>query len=190
MAGATLEFDNRIALDAINAAAAALNDPERVLRDMGAHLMIVHRERFARQAAPDGTPWQALSPRYLRRKKKNKDKILQLEGDLRGNLRFQVSPNELLFGTNTKYAAIHHFGGEIKRKPAERSLYFRQGRDGTVGNRFVTKNKSNFAQQVNIGAYTIAIPARPWLGTSDSDDEDLVAIALSHIDRALSGATS
>jgi phage gpG-like protein len=157
---------------------------------MGEHLMIVHRERFARQAAPDGTPWQALSPRYLRRKKKNKGKMLQLEGYLANTLRYQISPNELLFGSNRPYAAIHQFGGEIQIAARSQRAYFRQGKNGTVGNQFTQKKKSNFTQWVTLGAYTIRIPARPFLGTSDADNDALVAIALRHIDRALSSATS
>jgi hypothetical protein len=43
-----------------------------MLRDMGEYRMIAHDARFASQSVPDGTPWQALSPRYLKRKRKTR----------------------------------------------------------------------------------------------------------------------
>lgn len=185
MAGATLEFDSSAALAAINQAAAAMGDPDPLLRDMGEYLMIAHDARFASQTAPDGTPWQALSPRYQRRKPKNQDKILRLDGYLANTLRYQVGGGELVFGSNRPYAAIQHFGGEIAIAARSQQAYFRQDKSGAVGNRFVNKRKSNYAEWVSMGAYSIRIPARPFLGTSEADDNELTRIALQYISRAL-----
>jgi phage virion morphogenesis protein len=189
MAGVTLEFDNRAALAVMQRAAEAMRDPAPMLRDMGEYLMLAHDARFATKTAPDGSPWQALSPGYLKRKKKNRDKILVLDRYLSNTLRYQVGGDELVFGSNRPYAAIQHFGGEIQIAARSQQAYFRQGKDGEVGNRFVQKKKSNFAQWVTLGAYTIRIPARPFLGTSPQDDDELLAIAQRHLDNALSGAT-
>ncbi len=189
MAGVTLEFDSQHVLAAINAAAEAMGNPAPMLRDMGEYLMIAHDARFASQTAPDGTPWQALSPRYLKRKRKNKDRILFLDGYLANTLRYQVGAGELVFGSNRPYAAIQHFGGEIDVAARSQQAYFHQAKDGEVGNRFVSKRKSNFAQWSTIGAYKIRIPARPFLGTSDADDSELVLIALKYLTRALYAQT-
>lgn len=185
MAGVTLEFDNAAALAYIQAAADALGNPEPLLRDMGEYLLIAHDTRFASQSAPDGTPWQALSPSYLRRKRKNQDKILRLDGYLANTLRYQVSGGELLFGSDRPYAAIHQFGGEIQIAARSQQAYFRRdGKTGEVGNRFVAKRKSNFAQWVSMGPYSIHIPARPFLGTSSADDEELLTIAQDYLRNA------
>ncbi len=182
MAGATLEFDAVAALAVVNEAAAGLADPAPMLRDIGEYLLIAHDQRFASQASPDGTPWQALSPRYLKRKKKNQDKILVLDGFLKNTLRYQVNNNELLFGTNRIYGAIHHLGGTIDIAARSQQAYFRQdGRSGNVGNLFVNKKRSNFAQWVTIGAYTIQIPARPWLGISDDENYAIAGIAMRYL---------
>ncbi|EPL63721.1 bacteriophage protein [Stutzerimonas stutzeri B1SMN1] len=182
MAGVTLEFDAVAALAVVNEAAAALADPAPMLRDIGEFLMIAHDQRFASQASPDGTPWQALSPAYLKRKKKNRDKILVLDGFLKNTLRYQVNNNELLFGTNRIYGAMMHFGGSIDVAARSQQAYFRQdGKSGEVGNLFVSKRKSNFAQWVTIGAYTIQIPARPWLGISDDDNYAIAGIATRYL---------
>lgn len=100
MAGATLEFDATAALAVINEVAQAMGRPEPLLRDIGEYLMIAHDQRFSSQTSPEGTPWQALSPRYQRRKRKNGDKILVLDGYLKNTLRYQVNGDELLFGSN------------------------------------------------------------------------------------------
>ncbi|WP_312481050.1 phage virion morphogenesis protein [Stutzerimonas nitrititolerans] len=182
MTGVTLEFDSAGALAVINEAAAAMGNPVAMFRDMGEYLLLAHDRRFASQTAPDGTPWQALSPRYQRRKKKNQDKILVLDGYLMNTLRYQASSEELLFGTNRRYAAIHHYGGDIEIAARSQQAYFRQdGRSGEVSNQFVSRRRSNFAQWVTIGGYTITIPARPLLGTSDDDNYALVNIAMKYL---------
>ncbi|MCY1366751.1 phage virion morphogenesis protein [compost metagenome] len=182
MAGVTLEFASQAVLAVINEAAEAMGNPDPMLRDMGEYLLIAHDARFASQTAPDGTPWQALSPRYQRRKRKNQDRILVLDGYLANTLRYQVGGGELVFGSNRPYAAIQHFGGEIQIAARSQQVYFRQdGKTGEVGNRFVKRKASNFAQWVSMGAYTIRIPARPFLGTSEADDYALVNIAMKYL---------
>lgn len=184
MTGATLVFDATAASRVISALTAQLEDPNPMLRDMGEYLVIAHLQRFDKQVSPDGTPWQALNPRYVKRKKKNKDKILQLDGYLKNLNRYQVENGELLFGSDRKYAAIHHFGGDIKMPARTADVFFKQDKAGNVKNKFVKKKSSNFAQSVNIGAYTIHIPPRPWLGTSTEDENELVAIAQRHLEKA------
>ncbi len=189
MAGATLQFDSQHVLAAINNAVEAMGNPRPMLRDMGEYLMIAHDARFASQSAPDGTPWQALSPAYLKRKRKNKNRILFLDGYLSNGLRSQVIGDELFFGSNRPYAAIQHFGGEIDVAARSQQTYFRQhATTGEVGNRFVKKRKSNFSQWATIGAYKIRIPARSWLGTSDENDQELQLIALKYLTTALYGS--
>jgi len=188
MAGATLEFDSRAALDTIREAAAALGSAEPILRDIGEELMIIHDKRFAAEQTPAGVKWAPLSPAYQQRKKKNRDKILQLDGYLKNLLRYQVVDGELQFGSDRPYAAIHNFGGDIKRKARTATVYFKQDKDGNVGNRFVRAKKSNFAQDVKIGAYVIKMPAREFLGTSAEDDIRITEIAFEHLQRALGGA--
>lgn len=188
MAGITLEWDGRRALDVLNAGSAALGDPSGLLQDIGVLLLNIHRRRFQAQVSPDGTPWQPLSPAYLRRKRKNRDKILTLDGHLRNLLRYQLDGSELLFGSDRPYAAIHHFGGTIQRQARSSTVYFRQNeRTGEVGREFVPRRRSNFAQDVQIGPYTIQMPARPWLGTSSQDDDTILQRVERYLQRALRG---
>ena len=61
------------------------------------------------------------------------------------------------------YAFYNEFGATVEVPERTQTLYFKRKRDGTVGNRFVRKDKSDFAQDVAVGGYTITIPARPFM---------------------------
>jgi phage virion morphogenesis protein len=114
MAGATLHID----IDAkplqaqLEALAERAGSLEPVFSDFGEYLLNRHRARFAQQVSPDGEAWAPLSPRYKARKPKNKNKLLVLEGHLRGLLRYQTGPAGLEFGTSLVYGAVHQFGHE------------------------------------------------------------------------------
>lgn len=59
---------------------------------------------------------------------------------LKDSMTHNVLPNGLEIGTDVKYGAIHHFGGEIKHEASTRRTYFRQDqRTGLVGNNVCTK---------------------------------------------------
>ncbi|HCM5055680.1 TPA: hypothetical protein N3K48_001516 [Klebsiella aerogenes] len=59
-------------------------------------------------------------------------------------------------------AATQEFGGAIDVPEQTREVYFKQNKNGSVGNKFVRKEKANFAQTVFIPAHTIVIPPRPY----------------------------
>jgi phage virion morphogenesis protein len=163
MTGVTYQFDNKAVLRQLNATAAVLGTPDPILRDMGGYLMEAHRLRFAAQQTPDGKPWTPLSPRYKARKEKNKDKILILRGHMMETLRYQIDAEGLLFGSDRIYAALMHFGGIIKRTSR--------------------KKKSTSADDAAKGG--AVFPARPFVGTSAEDDEELLAIAKRHMEAAI-----
>jgi phage virion morphogenesis protein len=184
VAGASIQFeyDNQAVLARIRQIATTLGTPEPLLRDFGEVLLESTEQRFSTQQSPDGVPWQALSPRYQMRKHLNADKILTLRGYLGGGMRYQVSGDTLAVGTNSKYGAIHQFGGEIHIAARSQQVYFKQDKSGEVGRLFVKKAKSNFAQWVTIGAYTIKIPARSFLGVSQADEAAMLAKAAERLE--------
>lgn len=191
MAGASLALDYRDALQVLLAIEETVKFPQAMLQDMGEKLLELHQQRFTEQKSPDGTPWQSLSARYQKRKRKNADKILTRDGHLRNTLRWQVNANQLLFGTDRDYGAIHQFGGTIQIKSRPQQAYYRTKRnsDGKteVGNQFVSKKKSNFSRWHTLPNYSITIPARPWLGISATDTERLLEIARQSFQRKTGG---
>lgn len=148
MSGSSLKLDihysQREATDALRRLAVAGGDMEPAFRDIGEALLNSHQERFERQESPDGDRWEPLSDRYLARKKKNRDKILILEGDLRDLLRYQASQDALELGTDRIYGASHQFGDDSR-----------------------------------------GIPARPFLGLSDDDQQIVLDILSDHLKSAL-----
>ncbi|MBY6223569.1 phage virion morphogenesis protein [Ferrimonas balearica] len=79
------------------------------LTDIGAMLELSHRERWG--LAPDGTPWQPLSPTTQQLKPRHKENPLRLNDLLRDTLAYQVQSDTLRFGSNLVYAALHQLGG-------------------------------------------------------------------------------
>lgn len=167
----TLEAEQHgLALDRLTAKLADLHEP---LMEFGEVLVTSTHERFTQAVAPDGTPWAPLAPRTLKRKRG--PGILRESLHLMGSMRYQLDGGDLLFGTNVPYARIHQLGGIIKHRARKGTVYFhRQGDD--VGHRFVPRKRSNFAQDVTIGAHETEMPARPFLGLSRNDQAQFASI--------------
>ena len=164
MTGATLEYDNSAAQDLLGRLQEKLGDLKPALQDIGEYLIIAHNQRFKDQVAPDGTPWAPLSPSYQRNKTKNKNRILVFNGYLENSYRYQVGNNELDFGTNDPNAAHHHFGTKpytIKPK-TKKALAF----GGVV------------VKKVNHPG----LPARPLIGVSEADNEEILTLLNEHLE--------
>lgn len=144
---------------------------------IGERLMESTRDRFKTQVAPDGTPWVPLKPATVRRKKYNPDKILTLRGYLRGGIHWQaLDGNTVQVGSNLKYAAIHQFGGEIQMPSRQATVRYRSVAGKVL---FASrKHKKATERQVTIPAHSITMPARPFLGISASDDQEIRQIIL------------
>lgn len=85
-------------------------------------------------------------------------------------------------GTDVEYGAIHHFGGEIKYEARMRRTHFRQDqRTGLVGNKFVRKARSNFMQESQGKAYKVNMPRRPFLGLTETDEQEVLSLIVEHL---------
>ena len=169
MAGTHLTIDKAelARLDAFMAEQAA-RDPSGLMPRLGEYLQGSTQARFKTQTAPDGTPWAPLKQRYARRKRYNKDTVLTLRGYLRSYIHYQIPDAQTVeVGSNQKYAAIHQFGGEIRAKGG--SLRFRLANGG-----FATVQK-------------VTMPARPFLGISDDDRDDILDIIQARIQARTQG---
>ncbi len=187
MAGSMLEVsvDTSLASKALGDLIERLGDLTTPLNDIAEYLHQSTDDRFRQQVAPDGSPWAPLAPSTLARKKGSR--ILRAKGTLQDTLRHNVSSNELSFGTDRIYGAIHQFGGKVQYAARSQQVYFRRGKDGSVGNRFAKKSKSNFAQWVTRGAHDAEIKARPYLGMSSEDDIEVLAIIHEYLSEQVNG---
>lgn len=172
MAGANLTIDTVITgPDVLARMDQALGNTAPLLARIGEYLQDATRDRFKSQSGPDGSGWQPLQPRYQRRKKQNKDKILTLRGYLRGQIHWQPDGDDAVrVGTNAKYGAIHQFGGTIQQPARQSTVHFGAGKAKHL---FVKKKKAKRSLQVSIGAHQVNIPARPYLGVTEGDQEQI-----------------
>ena len=144
-------FDGKAATASLRGLLAGIENPAPLLAQLGEYTLRTTRARFKSQTAPDGTAWAALQPWYKKEKSQNKNRVLTLRGYLRGQLVSQVVGGKSVeVGSNLIYAAVHKFGGTMRPQNAK-LLAFR----GHV-------------------AKSVTIPARPYLGLSDADRNELV----------------
>lgn len=150
-----------------------------LMQDIGAYLDYSTRSRFLTQRGPDGTPWLP-SARALR----EGGKTLIKTARLMGSFSYKADARSVEEGTNVIYAAIHHFGGVIKRKARTQTIY-RKVTAGEISDRFVKRSKSNFATDHAVGAHDIEMPARPILGVNDNDEREIMNIVDDYLMRGI-----
>jgi phage gpG-like protein len=172
--GIRVELDDRRIMAALRSLERAGGNMQLAFAGIGEYLLLSHRERWDKEQAPDGTPWEPLADSTLRRKmlkgvrrgkgQKRKSlttgkgtkagainalarsKILVERSDLRDLLLYQASGDGLLFGTDRIYGATHQYGDEERN-----------------------------------------IPAREFLGLSEADQVEVIAIIDSHLEAAMMG---
>ncbi|EAS0531561.1 phage virion morphogenesis protein [Salmonella enterica] len=107
-------------------------------------------------------------------------------GHLQRSITTAYDARSAVIGTDVEYARLHQLGGTVERKGWE--VYFRQGKDGTIGRRFVKKKHSNFAQAAR--DHTATYPARPFLPVNadgslqDGVEQKLLDTALRYLQTA------
>ena len=119
------------------------------MNDIGEHLLRTTRDRFDSEEAPDGLPWKPLSESTKARKRRNADKILTLDGYLRGGLVYRSTAHSVEVGTPSIYGGTHQFGAE-------------KGSFGSTAT----------GTPIPWGA----IPERPVFGVSDADSDEMTDI--------------
>ncbi len=210
MAGASLIVDDAEVLAAFERARAALSDLTPLKHDIGQGLVVSTQQRFETGRGRGGISWVPLAPATRRRKAAaGRTKVLVWSARLRNSITYQVSPTDIQVGTNVHYAAIHQFGGDIqiaaRGQMARRRTrtWTRTNKDGTETvfrkGRFAKLQRTKAGgfkpvrdtevEGIEIGAYTIHIPARPYLVVDDGDIAMITGAVDANIAAAIGGAT-
>lgn len=141
-------------------------DLSPVMRDIGEYLLLSHRLRFDNTESPDGQKWQensAITPKFGIKKPLHGKTL-----NLRNGMVYQAQKDSLTFGPSQAtraYAAIHQFGGIIKPKTAKRLLF------PTAGGGWRALKQ-------------VTIPARPYLGLSETDRRIILRKLTAALDEA------
>jgi phage virion morphogenesis protein len=161
MAASTRLDGKEETLRRLGAAVDAIDHPKPLFEKVGDILLTSTDMRFESQSDPDGNPW----PPSLRALTEGGTTLTD-KGQLRDRMEKEASDEGVAVGTNVIYAAIHQMGGTIHAK-SSKGLRFRAGGNGG----WVTKMSVN-------------IPQRAFLGVSESNSEEIEALAVVWLARA------
>lgn len=94
-----------------------LEQPRRLYGILGETLKKIHTARFKAEQDPDGNNWKALDDRTLalKRKRGKSTKILRQDGYLADKTAYNVTNDNVEFGSKEVYARLHQFGGKAGR---------------------------------------------------------------------------
>lgn len=149
----------------ISAIAKSVSDLSPAMKQTGEYLVAQTKNRFVHtETAPDGKKWQPLSQRYLtsRAKKRNPNRILVLSRGLYESVHHVADKRSVTVGPNKVYAAVHQYGFK-----------------GTVSVNAFTRN----GHAVKAHTRNVNIPARPYIGLSTQDYEQIPAIFTKFIEK-------
>ncbi|WP_048797451.1 MULTISPECIES: phage virion morphogenesis protein [Serratia] len=153
---------------------------EPLMRDVAAQLHEAVNENFAQQGRP---AWLGLK-RIEWKGVNDKHKILQLSGRLISSIVERSDNDSATVGTNVEYAAIHQFGGDIKKAERQHSLYFKRNKN-TGALKMSKKRYADARIDATIGAHTFTMPARPFLALTDSDEEKIATTVSEYLFKSL-----
>ena len=104
--------------------------------------------------------------------------MLRVTNRLYQSISGDFGPDFAAAGTNLPQAALLHFGGEVQREARKQTIYqFYDERSDRFDPLFRTKRRSNFARDVDVGAHTVTVPARPYVYVDDDDATEIEHIA-------------
>ena len=136
---------------ALGRATGKLGNTQALMESVGEALVSGTKKRFDEKKDPEGTPWKP-----SRRALEKGGKTLMHSGRLRRSIDYAATSDKVMVGSNLAYARIHQKGGEITPKKAKKLVF-----------------KDSDGKTVAVDAVTI--PARPYLGVSKEDMEDVKA---------------
>lgn len=128
-------------------------DKKKINAALGEAMRESTLERFKQSKDPGGKRWKTSI-----RAASTGGKTLIDTAQLRNSIKVKSDASGFAVGTNVKSAATHQFGepGRTIRAKTSKGLRFQ------VGGRWVTKKKVK-----------VSIPARPFLGFSDEDQQEM-----------------
>jgi phage virion morphogenesis protein len=176
MSGIRMELKGQqAALGELAGYQARARDARGMYESIGLSLVTSTQHRFETSTAPDGSVWPP-SLRVLA----NGGRTLVLSARLMRSITYQASASGVEVGTNVIYAAIHQLSGAIRQAARTAVLHFKTNKR-TGQARFAKPGKADRARKAAIGAHTIKMPARPFIGLDDADDRSILKSAESWI---------
>lgn len=135
------------------------------------------RLRFKNQAGPDGVRWKPSA-----RVREKGGQTLVLKSRLMRSVTHNANNSGTEWGSNVVYARIHQLGGKIDKLAYSSTLRLRTTASGTLLRQKDHANLSVFARATHkraverrytVGAHSITMPARAYLGVNAQDVREM-----------------
>lgn len=188
MAGIAHSLDADLATDVLGRLERAAANPQGAMHALGAHFVFSTQRNIELETAPDGKRWPRLSPRTAAKRvgkgQRGFDHMLRVSNRLYASISYQVLADGVEWGSNLVYARIHQLGGTINMPPRQGSVTLKRIRrkGGGVRSRFArTGAKGGEVRQVSIRGHQVRVPARPYLGISATDRQEVPEIIADYI---------
>lgn len=175
---------------------ASVTDLSPAMQDIGARLLSQVNIGFRDARDPWGNAWKPLKhPRKRNKAGGDRGRPLSDTGRLRNSFSSRADATSVTVGTNTRYAAIHQFGGTVEH--AARSIRVRlrtvKNANGKNVTRFAKDSyKRGRAVWGTANAWSTTVPARPMLPIRGARAElpavwqrHVIGVLQRHLDRAL-----
>jgi len=146
-----------------------LTHREPLMREIAALMHGAVEDNFAAQGRP---AWLGLKRTEWKGENDN-HKILQKSGRLVNSIVEYSDNDTAVVGTNVEYAAIHQFGGEIKKPERQQAMHFRRNKT-TKALEMTKKRYADIRIDATVGAHSFMMPARPFLMLTGEDEEKIV----------------
>lgn len=99
---------------------------------------------------------------------------------LRNSIQSSRQGFRLVWRSSAPYASVHNDGGTIKMPARKQVLHFNKK------GRFAKNNKrASYGQKASVGAYTVTMPKRQFIGTSPETDKIITEIVDEHLPRSI-----
>lgn len=112
-----ITLDDTKFVQQLQAIATQLQQPRRLYGVLGETLKKIHAARFKAEQDSEEKAWKPLedSTLALKRKRGKSTKILRQDGYLADKTAYNVTNNNVEFGSQEIYARLHQFGGKAGR---------------------------------------------------------------------------
>lgn len=171
--------------------AALGRSPLPLFRAIAAYGETSTRLRFKNQVGPDGQRWKP-----SQRVRKHGGQTLVLKARLLRSIAHSATNHSAEWGTNVVYAGIHNFGGEIKRLAFSSWTRLRTTAGGQLLRQPGHERLAVFAKATHkravtrrhtVDAHSIKMPARPFLGINEADEQEIGHLTNDVVDQAATG---
>jgi phage virion morphogenesis protein len=147
-----------------------------VMRAISGIMFDAVEENFEQQGRPKWQDLKESTKKQRAKKGKWPGKILQVsQGGLAAANEPGYNNSSAWVSNNKKYAPTHQFGADITHPARERKVFLKKYRSGEKRGRtlFSRESKASLGMKVMGRAYTIHIPARPFMKLTPNDLEKI-----------------